>query len=109
MMGYQTPVKRRQERFSLSTEQFDLVRQKDGKWFLLGAVDALEKTLIRATDFIGVDLEVMNIATDGGGDEVSQAAETMMRDGLRRVPATHDGKLVGIISRSDIIHLIAPS
>ena len=52
MMGYQTPVKRRQERFSLSKEQFDLVRQKDGKWFLLGAVDALEKTLIRATDFI---------------------------------------------------------
>jgi hypothetical protein len=37
-----------------------------------------------------------------------QAAETMMRVGLRRVPVTHDGKLVGIISHSDIIHLLAP-
>jgi CBS domain-containing protein len=33
----------------------------------------------------------------------------MMRDDLRRVPVTQDGKLVGIISRSDVIHLLAPS
>ena len=42
-------------------------------------------------------------------DQVGQVAETMMRDGLRCVPVTHDGKLVGVISRSDIIHLLAPS
>lgn len=42
-------------------------------------------------------------------DQVGQVAETMMRDNIRRMPVTHDGKLVGIISRSDIIHLLASS
>jgi nucleotide-binding universal stress UspA family protein/predicted transcriptional regulator len=42
-------------------------------------------------------------------DQVGQVAERMMRDNLRRVPVTRDGKLVGIISRSDIVHLLASS
>jgi hypothetical protein len=54
-MGFQTRVKRPQERFSLSKEQPDLLRQRDGKWFLLGAVDVPDKTPVRATDFIGVE------------------------------------------------------
>src|SRR5262245_21140276 len=55
------------------------------------------------------DVMTKAVATVDPQDEVGQAAETMMRDGLRRVPVMHDGKLVGIISRSDIIHLLAPS
>ena len=49
------------------------------------------------------------VATVDPQDQVGQAVEMMMRDGLRRVPVTHDGKLVGVISRSDIIHLLASS
>jgi nucleotide-binding universal stress UspA family protein/predicted transcriptional regulator len=55
------------------------------------------------------DVMTKTVATVDPQDEVGQAAETMMRYSLRRVPVTHDGKLVGIISRSDIIHLLAPS
>ena len=40
-------------------------------------------------------------------DQVGHVAETMMWSGLRRVPVAHYGKLVGIISRSDIIDLLA--
>jgi CBS domain-containing protein len=47
------------------------------------------------------------VVTVEARDQVGQVAETMMRRGLRRVPVTHDGKLVGIISRSDIINLLA--
>src|SRR5215831_6109374 len=55
------------------------------------------------------DVMTKAVATVDPQDQVGQVAETMMRDGLRRVPVTHDGKLVGVISRSDIIHLLAPS
>jgi nucleotide-binding universal stress UspA family protein/predicted transcriptional regulator len=40
-------------------------------------------------------------------DQVGRVAETMMLRGLRRVPVAHDGMLVGIISRSNIINLLA--
>ncbi|HEY8460036.1 MAG TPA: universal stress protein, partial [Blastocatellia bacterium] len=55
--------------------------------------------------------DVMNkpVVTVDPQDHVGQVAETMMRNGLRRVPVTQDGKLAGIISRSDIIHLLASS
>jgi nucleotide-binding universal stress UspA family protein/predicted transcriptional regulator len=63
----------------------------------------------KARRLTAADVMTKAVATVDPQDEVGQTAETMMRDGLRRVPVTHDGKLVGIISRSDIIHLLAPS
>jgi IS605 OrfB family transposase len=59
---------RQRERFSLAKGQSDLVRRRDGKWFLLVTVDAPDKRPIQATDFIGVDLGVVNIATDSDGE-----------------------------------------
>ncbi len=59
---------RQRERFSLAKGQSDLVRRKDGKWFLLVTVDVPDKTPIPATHFIGVDLGVVNIATDSDGE-----------------------------------------
>src|SRR5215831_12460789 len=43
------------KRFSLAKGQSDLVRRKDGKWFLLVTADLPEGTPIPPTDFIGVD------------------------------------------------------
>lgn len=61
------------ERFTAAKGQCDLVRRKDGKWFLLVTVDLPDGTKIPATDFIGVDLGVANIATDSDGDRYSGA------------------------------------
>jgi CBS domain-containing protein len=47
------------------------------------------------------------VVTVGAWDDVGRVAETMTRHGLRRVPVVREGKLVGIISRSDIISLLA--
>ncbi len=57
-----------QERFSLAKGQSDLVRRMDGKWFLLVTADLPEKTPVPVTEFIGVDLGVVNIATDSDGE-----------------------------------------
>jgi CBS domain-containing protein len=63
----------------------------------------------RAKRLTAADVMTRSVVTVEPEDQVGQVAERMMRDGLRRVPVTHDGKLVGVISRSDIIHLLTPS
>ncbi len=59
--------KYQRERFTGAKGQCDLVRRKDGRWFLLVSVDLPDETRLPATDFIGVDFGVINIArtTDG--------------------------------------------
>jgi len=59
------------ERFTSAKGQCDLVRRKDGKWFLLVTVDLPDKTRLPATDFIGVDFGVINIATTSDGKHYS--------------------------------------
>ena len=55
------------ERFGWSKGQCDLVLRKDGKWFLLVTVDAPDGMPVPPSDFIGVDLGVVNIAVDSDG------------------------------------------
>jgi IS605 OrfB family transposase len=55
------------ERFSPAIGQCDLVRRRDGKWFLLVTVDLPDGTKTPTTDFVGVDLGVANIATTSDG------------------------------------------
>jgi putative transposase len=50
------------ERFGWSKGQCDLVLRSDGKWFLLVTVDVPEVAPIPVTEFLGVDLGVVNIA-----------------------------------------------
>ena len=59
------------ERFGFAKGQADLVRRKDGKWFLLISVDLPDGTPVPATDWIGVDLGVINLATDSDGQYYS--------------------------------------
>jgi IS605 OrfB family transposase len=59
------------ERLSYPRGQCDLVLRKDGKWFLLVTVELPEGTKPPATDFIGIDLGVVNIATDSDGGQMS--------------------------------------
>lgn len=71
--GYQA------ERMGHRKGQCDLVRRKDGKWFLMVTVDVPEATQIPVTDFIGVDLGIANIATDSDGGTHSGAAVEKVR------------------------------
>jgi IS605 OrfB family transposase len=55
------------ERFTNSIGQSDLVCRKDGKWFLLATVDLADKTPTPQTDFLGVDMGTVQLATDSDG------------------------------------------
>jgi IS605 OrfB family transposase len=59
------------ERFTMAVGQSDLVLRKDGKWFLLATVDLPDGASVPATDFIGVDLGMANIATTSDGEKSS--------------------------------------
>jgi IS605 OrfB family transposase len=59
------------EKFTNAKGQADLVLRNDGKWFLLVTVDVPDAAPIPATDFLGVDLGIANIATDSDGNQHS--------------------------------------
>ena len=61
------------DRFGWSKGQCDLVLRKDGKWFLLVTVDVPDGTKPPTTDFLGVDLGVINIAVDSDGQKHTSA------------------------------------
>lgn len=59
------------ERFGFAHGQADLVLRRDGKWFLLVTVDLPDGTLLLISDFISVDLGVVNLATTSDGETQS--------------------------------------
>jgi len=87
------------DRFSLAKGQCDLVRRKDGKWFLLVTVEAPEGTPIPPKDFIGVDFGVVNLATDSDGDVYTNAETEQVRRKQNKVRRSL-GRKAGKVKRS---------
>jgi putative transposase len=67
------------ERFGFAKGQCDLVLRQDGKWFLLVTVNLPDGTPLPSSDFLGVDLGVVNLATDSDGDSHSGAGVEALR------------------------------
>jgi IS605 OrfB family transposase len=82
------------ERFGFAHGQADLVLRRDGKWFLLVTVDLPDGTPLPISDFIGVDLGVVNLATTSDaetytGDEVEACRTRYQRRRQRLQRAAH--------------------
>jgi putative transposase len=56
------------KRFNGKHGQCDLVKRRDGKWFLLVTIDEPDGAPIASSDFIGVDFGVVNLAVDSDGE-----------------------------------------
>lgn len=73
------------ERFTASKGQSDLMLRKDGRWFLLVTVSLPDAAPIPTSDFIGVDLGVINLATTSDGKrETGTAVERVRRQSTKR-------------------------
>jgi putative transposase len=59
------------QRFTEAHRQCYLVFRDDGKWFLLVVVNLPDYTTLPATDFLGVDLGVVNLTTTSDGSSMS--------------------------------------
>jgi len=53
------------------------------------------------------DLMTAPVITAPGDASVTEVAELMVRHRIKRVPIVRDGKLIGIVSRADVIRAIA--
>lgn len=89
-----------QERFGFAHGQADLVLRRDGKWFLLVTVDVPDGTPIPITEFLGVDLGVVNLATtsDGrthSGEEIEACRTRYLRRRQRLQRAAHLAQMEG--------------
>ena len=91
--------KYQRERFSLAKGECDLVRRKDGKWFLLVTVDLPEGTEIAPTEFIGVDFGVVNLATDNDGDVYTNTETEKARQKRHKVRRSL-GRKAGKVKRT---------
>ncbi len=80
------------ERFTDAKGQADLVLRKDGKWFLLVTVDVPEGTKTPVSDFIGVDLGIVGIATTSDDD-------THSGEDVEKIRRKHNRQRKGLQSR----------
>jgi len=71
-----------------------------------------EKTKRALTDIGSMEVRrVMSspVITIGEGSDIADAASLMLREGIARLPVLRDGKLVGIVTRADIVRGLGAS
>ncbi|MBS0644358.1 MAG: CBS domain-containing protein [Acetobacteraceae bacterium] len=62
---------------------------------------------LRQDHHVAADLMVPNVVVADHQMTIPELAELAMKHGVRRLPILKDGKLVGIISRADLVRVIA--
>ncbi len=71
--------------------------------------------VVSESDFIGKrgarvgDIMTRGVVTVGPGEALGEIAELLLRRGIRRVPVVESGKLVGLVSRRDLLSFLASS
>jgi predicted transposase len=73
------------ERFDRIKGQCDLV-YRGGQFFLYATIDVPEEAPIEVNDFLGVDLGVVNIATESDGDSFSRRSRRESQETKQRPP-----------------------
>lgn len=83
-----------------------LVQILGGTIFLQG-VSRYNEELKKLTATRAEELMTRNVVTVDENTEVERAARIMVEKEINRIPVVRDGRLVGIISRADVVKYIA--
>jgi CBS domain-containing protein len=62
---------------------------------------------IRQDTRTAADIMVRHVVTASEQNTLPQLAEAMIKHGIKRLPVLRDGKLVGIVSRADLVAALA--
>ena len=94
----------------------DLLRQITGEeeaqsWFrrLIESAPSQALQYVQSHGRVARDLMTTSLETVGEDDSIQKAAGIMAKRNIRRLPVVRDGKLVGILSRADLMKaIVAP-
>jgi len=75
------------------------------KWF--GDSASLARDYAKTHGLTAEDVMVRHVVCVGPDAPVDQIADIMRRRGIKRVPVVEAGKLIGIVSRADIVQMVA--
>ena len=80
-----------------------------GKWWLdsLSDPDANARAYSKAHGQTAGDVMVRHVATISDEANLQAVAATLDTQGIKRIPVIRDGRLVGIITRSDLVRALA--
>ena len=80
-----------------------------GKWWLdsLAEPDAIARVYSKAHGHTAGDVMVRHVATISDEADLEAVAATLDTHGIKRIPVIRDGRLVGIITRGDLVRALA--
>lgn len=93
----------------------DLIRRSElglGKPQMLGlaGVDASEaQDYVKRHSWSVADVMTREVISVDESESVGRVAELLEQHGIKRLPVTRDGKLIGLVSRADLLRVIAMS
>lgn len=93
----------------------DLIRRSgaeefgDGSWWLAGllAAEPQEPAYTKTAGQFAKDVMTASVVTVSEDDRLSRIAEMLEQHGIKRVPVVNKGKLVGLVSRANLLHGLA--
>ena len=89
----------------------DSIRRKRDRWLgLMAEGEALSQEFLdylREDTKSAADLMMRQVVTASPTTTLGEIAELMVAHGVKRIPIIEDGRVVGIVSRSDLIRAIA--
>ena len=82
-----------------------------GKWWLtsFADADAIARVYAKAHGRTAADLMVRHVATIADDATLEEVAKALDTHGIKRLPVMAEGRLVGIITRGDLVRAIANS
>lgn len=89
----------------------DIGTEKRRSWLqsLFGDDRTLAQEYVKSHGALVGDVMTRKVMAVGEDTEVAQIADLFERRGIKRVPVTRGGRLVGIVTRADIVRLLAAS
>lgn len=107
------PVIDRERRILGIVSEGDLIRRgktaERRSWWLAtyGDAKALAREFVKTHGLYAKDVMTRNVVTVTEDTPVSTIAELLEQKGIKRVPVVRDGRLVGIVSRADLLRGLA--
>jgi CBS domain-containing protein len=78
-----------------------------GGLIFLGRLQRFEERMKKAVAASAAQMMTADPRTVAPGDDVHDAAHVMVETGHNRIPVVEDGRLVGVISRADVVRALA--